>query len=59
MYQQDCCSPMCVFWDECDDLGYSDFMKIVIQDPRKEVKDWCPSLKLPNHQNIKGELKEE
>ena len=52
---QDCCSPLCDNWDECDALGYLEFMKIVIQDPRKELKDWCPSLSPQNPLNIEDE----
>jgi len=52
---KDCCSPLCDHWDECNDLGYTDYMKIVIQDPRKEVKNWCPSLSLQNPLNIEDE----
>ena len=41
---QDCCSPYCRFWDECNALGIVDYMKIIPNDPRKAIKDWCPSV---------------
>ena len=56
---QNCCSPLCDNWDECEAVGFIDYMKIVIQDPRKEVKDWCPSLSLQNLPSIEGESQRE
>lgn len=46
----DCCSPKCDNWDECFDLGYLDFVKIVLQEPGDETKSWCPELSVKENQ---------